>query len=54
VLRLHASLEMLRDPRDISSIALDLGFTDHSHFTAAFRRRFGVTPSAYRARASSS
>ncbi|HUR81404.1 MAG TPA: helix-turn-helix transcriptional regulator [Thermoanaerobaculia bacterium] len=48
-LRLHASLELLRDTReDISTIALDLGFTDHSHFTVSFRRRFGVTPSAYR------
>ncbi len=51
-LRLHASLELLRDTRDeISSIALDLGFADHSHFTVSFRRRFGVTPSAYRRRA---
>jgi len=51
-LRLHASLALLRDTaRDLSTIALDLGFTDHSHFTMAFRRRFGVTPSRYRARA---
>lgn len=55
LLRLHASLSMLRDTsRDLSTIALDLGFSDHSHFTMAFRRRFGVTPSRYRARASSS
>jgi AraC-like DNA-binding protein len=48
-LRLHASLAMLRDTHDdISSIALDLGFGDHSHFTVAFRRRFGITPSRYR------
>ncbi|HVE72165.1 MAG TPA: helix-turn-helix transcriptional regulator [Thermoanaerobaculia bacterium] len=47
--RLHTSLAMLRDTRDdISTIALDLGFTDHSHFTVSFRRRFGITPSAYR------
>lgn len=52
LLRLHTSLEMLRDSRnDISRIALDLGFSDHSHFTAAFRQRFGITPSRYRARA---
>jgi AraC family transcriptional regulator len=51
-LRLHASLTMLRDGcDDVGRIALDLGFSDHSHFTAAFRRRFGVTPSRYRARA---
>ena len=52
LLRLHASLEMLRDTsRDLSTIALDLGFADHSHFTMAFRRRFGVTPSGWRGRA---
>lgn len=52
-LRLHASLELLRDTDDeISSIALDLGFADHSHFTVSFRRRFGITPSAYRRGAS--
>lgn len=51
-LRLHASLEMLRDSSaEIGGIALDLGFADHSHFTVSFRRRFGVTPSAYRRRA---
>jgi AraC family transcriptional regulator len=48
-LRLHASLEMLRDSsEDISDVALDLGFSDHSHFTVSFRRRFGLTPSMYR------
>ena len=55
VLRLHASLAMLRDTdRDLTRIALDLGFGDHSHFTMTFRRRFGITPSRYRTRASSS
>ena len=51
-LRLHASLAMLRDTgEDIGGLALDLGFSDHSHFTAAFRQHFGVTPSVYRNRA---
>jgi AraC family transcriptional regulator len=50
-LRLRMSLELLRDVNpDLSDIALRLGFTSHSHFTAAFRRRFGMTPSQYRAR----
>lgn len=31
---------------DLSSLALAFGFSSHSHFTAAFRRAFGMTPSA--------
>ncbi len=30
----------------LSALALDLGFHSHSHFTAAFRRAFGIRPSA--------
>ena len=30
--------------RTLSALALDLGFSSHSHFTTAFRRHFGVTP----------
>jgi AraC-like DNA-binding protein len=49
-LRLRASLEGLESAhRDLSRVALDSGFSSHSHFTAAFRRRFGITPSAARA-----
>jgi AraC-like DNA-binding protein len=49
-LRLRASLDGLESAhRDLSRVALDSGFSSHSHFTAAFRRRFGVTPSAARA-----
>jgi AraC family transcriptional regulator, positive regulator of tynA and feaB len=33
----------------ISSIAMDLGFNDLSHFSRVFRRRYGVSPSEYRA-----
>lgn len=29
-------------------LALDLGFSSHSHFSAAFRREYGVTPSSVR------
>ena len=28
----------------ISAIAIDVGFSDQSHFTKAFRRQVGVTP----------
>jgi AraC family transcriptional regulator len=48
-LRLRASLERLAEPGiDITNVALDLGYSSHSHFTAAFRRAFGQTPSAAR------
>jgi AraC-like DNA-binding protein len=33
---------------DLTSLALDLGFSSHSHFTDAFRREFGRTPSEVR------
>jgi len=33
---------------DLTSLALDLGFSSHSHFTLAFRRAFGCTPSQFR------
>jgi AraC family transcriptional regulator len=47
--RLAAALrEVLDTSRDLTAIGLDLGFASHSHFTASFRRTFGVTPSALR------
>jgi AraC family transcriptional regulator len=33
---------------DLTTIALDAGFTSHSHFTARFRSFFGCTPAALR------
>jgi len=51
-LRLHASLERVAEPgSDLTTVALDFGFASHSHFTAAFRRAFGLTPSELRRRA---
>ena len=48
-LRLVLALERLLDgSTSLLALALDLGFTSHSHFTAAFRRAFGITPSAFR------
>jgi AraC family transcriptional regulator len=46
--RLAQSLEAVLDGGDITTIALDAGFASHSHFTARFKRFFGVTPSALR------
>lgn len=47
-LRLHRALQQLDDERDLLALALELGYSGHSHFTAAFRRRFGVAPSTLR------
>jgi AraC family transcriptional regulator len=47
-LRLARSLQALRDCDDITELALDLGFSSHSHFGATFRRTFGLSPSDYR------
>jgi AraC-like DNA-binding protein len=33
---------------DLLAVALEHGFSSHSHFTAAFRKSFGITPSAMR------
>lgn len=47
-LRLTRALIELPRCEDITGLALDLGFSSHSHFTCAFRKAFGVTPSQYR------
>lgn len=52
-LRLRTSLERIAEPNaDLTSIALDLGFSSHSHFSDVFRREFGKTPSELRENAS--
>lgn len=48
-LRLVRALSELPHTPDITRLAADLGFANHSHFTAVFRRAFGCTPSRYRA-----
>jgi AraC family transcriptional regulator len=54
-LRLRHALETLEDPAaDLLTLAIDLGYSGHSHFTAAFRRQFGTVPSLLRRRATSS
>lgn len=52
-LRLRLALERLaEDGRGLTSLALDLGFADHNHFTNAFRREFGTAPARLRPRVS--
>jgi AraC-like DNA-binding protein len=47
-MRLQAALERLNGGEDLTAVALDLGYSSHSHFSAAFRALFGVTPSSAR------
>lgn len=47
-LRLAHALVELPHTNDLTTLALDLGFSSHSHFTYAFRRGFGCTPSQFR------
>jgi AraC family transcriptional regulator len=47
-LRLARALELLWQYDDIAALAADLGFSSHSHFSAAFRHAYGRTPSQFR------
>jgi AraC family transcriptional regulator len=47
-LRLARALVELPEVTDLTTLALDLGFSSHSHFASAFRRAFGCTPSEFR------
>jgi AraC-like DNA-binding protein len=48
-LRLRLALHRLPDSNgELTSLAFDLGFASHSHFTDTFRREFGVSPSEVR------
>ncbi len=48
-LRLRHALERLREGyTDLTRLALECGFSSHSHFSAAFRQEFGTVPGAIR------
>jgi AraC-like DNA-binding protein len=51
-LRLQRAFELLTEPHDsaqrISDIALEVGFSDVSHFNRLFRARFGDSPRCVR------
>lgn len=47
-LRLARALDLLARHDDLTTLALDLGFSSHSHFSAAFRRLYGRSPSEFR------
>ena len=48
-LRVLAALDAVCAGDDLTTVAVAWGFASHSHFTWAFRRTFGVPPSAVRA-----
>jgi len=47
-LRLARAMVELPDADDITALALELGFSSHSHFTTAFKAFTSQTPSAFR------
>ena len=47
-LRLARALDLMADYDDFTALGLDLGFSSHSHFTAAFQRTYGRSPSEFR------
>jgi AraC family transcriptional regulator len=46
-LRLARALDLVPRHEDLATLALDLGFSSHAHFTAAFRQAYGRTPSEF-------
>jgi AraC family transcriptional regulator len=47
-LRLARALDLLPQHDDLTALSLDLGFSSHSHFSAAFRQAYGRSPSQFR------
>jgi AraC family transcriptional regulator len=47
-LRLARALDLIARYDDLSALAAELGFSSHSHFTAAFRQAYGRSPTAFR------
>jgi AraC family transcriptional regulator len=47
-LRLARALDLIERYDDLSALAAELGFSSHSHFTAAFGRAYGRSPSAFK------
>jgi AraC family transcriptional regulator len=47
-LRLARALDLLDRYDDLTALSLELGFSSHSHFSAAFRSTYGRTPSEFK------
>jgi AraC-like DNA-binding protein len=46
-LRLARALDLLGRYDDLTALSVDLGFSSHSHFSAAFRQAYGRTPAEF-------
>ena len=46
-LRLARALYLLGQYDDLTTLSMDLGFSSHSHFSAAFRQAYGRTPAEF-------
>ena len=44
----HAALDLVSTGDSITEIALRCGFSDSNYFKDAFKKKYGITPSAYR------
>jgi len=49
-LRLARALDLIAAREDLSGLAQDCGFSSHSHFSAAFKQAYGITPGVFRSR----
>jgi AraC family transcriptional regulator len=47
-LRLARALDLIAGYDDLSALAVDLGFSSHSHFSAAFRQSYGHSPTTFK------
>jgi AraC family transcriptional regulator len=47
-LRLARALDLLGQYDDLAALSFELGFSSHSHFSAAFLRTYGQAPSEFR------
>jgi AraC-like DNA-binding protein len=47
-LRLARALDLLGQYDDLTTLSLDLGFSSHSHFSAAFRQAYGRSPTEFK------
>lgn len=47
--RFRQAMELLAEGAPVAVVAAETGFFDQSHFTRGFKKKFGVTPSQFRA-----